>query len=1006
MTGWELASQLGVDRRSPHTSCMRPTPLLVVFGLLVLAALGWFWFGQDLGIAPQPTPPKAAVDAGEVPGDAVAGAVVAGADAASSTAELASDDPQRVAATAGAAAGVMLRGRLVDARSQPRAGVDVQLDTWRRDNGFEFLPPSVLPPGSRERPKASATTAADGTFALAIDKNHRGRLSLPDGELVFAAGDPRVDPAETYDLGDLQVLRAATIAGVVKDEFGKPLADVKVSARSGSLGFGMTSSSTTDRDGKFRLAKLTAGTWHLRTATAQYLPAAEKVALGAEEQKQDVVLALLRGAAISGQVIDDRGVPVSGCKVAAQRQEERGGVRIERFAADEAAVTDEAGYFTLAGLTGETTTVRVFGGTHTEAVAAGVRVGTADLLLTVHRLGVIEGVLVGSDGKPIADSRVFAQRDDGAAAMPLDDLAGLPLLEMPSRVRSAADGTFRIEGVRPGPTVVLANGDTHRPVRLAGLTIAPAQVLTGVRLVAEAGASALVTVVDTGGAPVAKARVSVRRAPEGGREVREVGFSRAMRAEFDNGEVRIGGGRGELGSAVTDAEGKAVVSALPDGQLEFTASHEEHAASRAVVVLMPSQGQVQTSLTVRTPGFVDVTVIGADGAALAGAPFSVEGPLGVGETATKAKHNTNAEGKLHVGPLAPGDYNAVLVRDNQGHNVGGAFVMVGNDADAIEASQRSFRIAAGETTVIDLRKPMAVRLHGKVIGATGPVAGCHVELEAAGGDLPQMPGMGGRTAVCDANGEYEFTDVEAGSYVLRYGREESLVKARFERQVNGDLADVVQDLFLRTGTLRVQAVVAGTGEPIAAAQVELQVAEPEAAAGAARPRRMMMVTMSMTGDASPEATTITMGQQRTKTGADGWVQIEDVPVGTYDVKVSHDKYTDGKRSERVVSERQVTDAGSVELRPAGRMRGKVVAADGRNVPIALVEYRAENGEGRESQPAMGGKFSFASLAPGRYLVRAQSLPLGPGEPGPWGEDSVVEVSAGETATAELRLPAR
>ena len=169
---------------------------------------------------------------------------------------------------------------------------------------------------------------------------------------------------------------------------------------------------------------------------------------------------------------------------------------------------------------------------------------------------------------------------------------------------------------------------------------------------------------------------------------------------------------------------------------------------------------------------------------------------------------------------------------------------------------------------------------------------------------------------------------------------------------------------------------------------------------------MMMVTMSTTGDDSAEATTITMGQQRTKTGPDGWAQVDDVPVGTYDVKITHDKYAEGKRAEQVVNERQVTDAGRVEMRPAGRIRGKVVAADGSAVRIALVEYRRENEEDRESQPAMGGKFSFASLSPGRYLMRVRSMPLGPGELGPWSEDTAVDVTSGETATTELRLPAK
>lgn len=980
---------------------MRHTPLVLVVAILAALATGyWFWSKAS---APPVAPPADAAAAGLAPASGEA-SVATGGTVATPGGTAAAGDPGTVSRTAApevAASGsaAQLQGRLVDSAGAPRAGVEVRLDTWQ-DFGIDV----ALATRVDGLPLQNTRTAADGTFAFPLAVGQRGLLTLGADELVFAKGPPRIGPkAEDRQLGDLVVATAGAIEGVVLDERGDPVAGVKVSTRQ-EPEFGTSRGVTSDAQGRFRLAKLFPGEWTVRTAAPQYLPATAEVTLRLEEVRTGLELRLARGAAIAGRVVDDLGRGVAGAKVTALRNEERGGMRIERFTGDEAVVTDAGGNFTLAGLAGETATIRAFGRGHTEAMAANVPIGAGEVVLQVQRHGVVAGVLVGEDGAPIAGSMVHARPGTGGAAGLIDFEAGVGVPLMPGRAnaRTAADGTFRIEGVPPGPLTIVAEGKGHRPASQSGVVLAPAQELGGLRLIAPTGASVEIVVVDAAGQPVAGAEVKAQSPQaQAGPGMR----FRATSVSAEDGDVHVIGGNDDLGSGTTDASGKVVLKALPARRLEFRASHPAHADAVPVQLEVPTAGRIDGRLQLRQPGFATVTVLGGDGAPAGGAQFSVEGPLGAPDTDTR-QYTTGADGKVRVGPLAAGDYRAVLLRDQEMQRAGG-MVFVTGERSELKSSERTFRIAAGETSVLDLRKPTLVTLQGRVLGAEGPVANCTVTLaEADAPEGPAIAGFGGRSATTDGDGRYRFADVVPGRMVLRYGPRDSVVKAKLEVDVFGDRTEQEQDLPLRTGTLKVQAVVAGTGEPLDGALVELQAFDP-AAGGTRTSQRMMMVSIGTTGDEDgAEASTITMGENRVRTGADGIATLENVPVGTYTVLVTHPKHVKGQVADQHVHERQVTDAGRVELRPAGSIRATVLGADGKPVAFAMVECTAAEGEYRDQQPAMRGNCRFAELAPGRYRVRARTMPLGGGSQGDWGEPTEVEVKTGEAATVTLTSQAK
>jgi hypothetical protein len=150
-----------------------------------------------------------------------------------------------------------------------------------------------------------------------------------------------------------------------------------------------------------------------------------------------------------------------------------------------------------------------------------------------------------------------------------------------------------------------------------------------------------------------------------------------------------------------------------------------------------------------------------------------------------------------------------------------------------------------------------------------------------------------------------------------------------------------------------------------------------------------------------------MGAARAKTDVDGVAEIDDVPPGTYTLRARGSDRVARELKGQVVVEGSTTDCGRIELDVAGRIRGRVVGGDGQQVGMAMVQYRlagagAPGAGAEEREPAMGGSFTLRGLAPGRYLVRAESL-----DDGAIGPEVEVDVAAGRTAGGvELRLPAR
>ena len=564
--------------------------------------------------------------------------------------------------------------------------------------------------------------------------------------------------------------------------------------------------------------------------------------------------------------------------------------------------------------------------------------------------------------------------------------------------------------MRPGNVTLRARGKTHRPAQSQPIALQPAQTVEGVAITAEVGAIVRAHVSDAAGKPVADAKVSVKAPPQPpgqGGQVR-----RAMRVSDDGGDVRMFGGDEPLGTGTTDAAGDVEIAGLPAGAAVVVATHASLAESAPAGIALPASGAVEVKVALREPGFADVAVARADGTPAAGASVAVHGPLGAGSEDRERTGRSGADGRARIGPLPPGDYRAELQLDAQPRNLGGAQMFFGGDRRTLRGTQSTFHVDAGQSAAVALRLPVLARVHGTVAGSDGPAAAVAIELErerepgAADGD-GGPPDLGGQQAQSGADGSYAIDDVEPGRYRLRYGKPDQLAKASETLVVAEGAADVQKDLALRFGKLAIKVVDKQSGDGVEGAEIELQ-AQDGVSSGAAQrpPRRMMMISLSVNQDGEGnESTTMTMGGQRTKTDVDGGAEIDDVPAGIYTVRVRDSRHATREIKDQVVTERATTDLGRVELEAAGRIRGRVLDADGKQVGMALVTWRKADAPGgsEDREPAVGGNFTLNGLSPGRYKVRAQQL--GPGEPAP-GPEVDVEVAAGKVAGGvELRVTA-
>ena len=279
---------------------------------------------------------------------------------------------------------------------------------------------------------------------------------------------PRVDPKTASIKG---VVTSADTGAAVRG------AEVRLSNRGGYERL-----VTTEGDGSFRLSDLSAGEYRLTVSRTGFtslvfgqrrpLEAPTTINLS-EGETFTANLALTRGGAIHGRVIDQFGDPIAGTRVQALRSRMiRGQRRLQTMGPGD--LTDDTGEFRVYGLppgdyyvtatTGPADAVRrnpplFFPGTpsFSEAQSITLAVGSeaaADFQVVPLRNTRVSGTVFNASGAPVQAMVQLVSEAIGIGAS--IENTGPPSAFM-INADSGADGRFTIDNVPPGPYVLTAN---------------------------------------------------------------------------------------------------------------------------------------------------------------------------------------------------------------------------------------------------------------------------------------------------------------------------------------------------------------------------------------------------------------------------------------------------------------------------------------------------------------------------------------------------------------------
>jgi uncharacterized GH25 family protein len=252
------------------------------------------------------------------------------------------------------------------------------------------------------------------------------------------------------------------IAGRVIDESGRPIAKVRVAVAGGQRfdwtaiaqdGEKNASSSTTDDQGRFRIAAVAAGTHVLYASDGDHAPARSAPVTVDERPVTGVEITMKEGGVLSGTVVDatDKPVPFATVRIAGA------GEMMAQVAARQ-ATTDDKGTFEIRGITRAKMQARA------ESETAASKLFDFDLTdkpeqtnvkLVLDVTGTISGIVIDDKGAPVSEIQVNAFPDVlGGASVDGLALAGMSSATTDGdgqfKITGLPDGAYRLWAMRPG----------------------------------------------------------------------------------------------------------------------------------------------------------------------------------------------------------------------------------------------------------------------------------------------------------------------------------------------------------------------------------------------------------------------------------------------------------------------------------------------------------------------------------------------------------------------------
>lgn len=326
--------------------------------------------------------------------------------------------------------GASIAGRVVDGNRQPIAGAKVRSST-----GMDGV-----------------DTDADGKFVIdgvALGERHlvtARKSGFQEGEAMGVPGDePLAIVLQPGLAAELRVVDAdrAPIAGASVHLVPNPMS-------------GWTRLGVTQADGRFLVPDLPSRP--VDVVVQRFGCVSARRTIDAREVKGEVVIALAKGYAIRGQVVDAAGEPVAGASIYCERQ----GVAMNESAVGSRSDSDAGGRFEINGLPPEACTLYAYHEGYARAEFAFVGGAVAETTLRIERALAVAGRVVDdATGEPVAAFQVGFEPSRDRPVY-LDPVAF-----------QAADGRWRIADWRLPAGSKLAVVITAPGYALARLTVEP-----------------------------------------------------------------------------------------------------------------------------------------------------------------------------------------------------------------------------------------------------------------------------------------------------------------------------------------------------------------------------------------------------------------------------------------------------------------------------------------------------------------------------------------------------
>lgn len=509
---------------------------------------------------------------------------------------------------------------------------------------------------------------------------------------------------------DTEVTEGASVAGVVVDSHGNPVARSNVTAVlvNPVQAKPRYRAALTGADGAFKIDGVEAGTNLLRANPPQSYasspPVSQEVRVGKDEAATGVriVADFDRGLSIAGRVRDTSGRPIAGAEFVAFPASGAGNERRTR--------SDAEGHYEVTGLSAAAHRMYVSHADYTEASFTEVDVPNPAFDVTLQGKATVEGRVVDArTGEAVSAFSIITLRGD---------IRHVPPGNPPGEPQSFAnpEGAFIVR-VEDGPATLYVYGNGYAPELQHVTDTKEGQTTEGIVVRLKAGGVVEGVVVTETGERVAGAQIYVNRVP----------------AAWELQQKKAG-------DATSGADGAFRLDSLPEESFPLFALHERYGTASATAIPSSSGTPVRVQIVLPAAGTITGTV------RVDGVP---EGGYGVSLRSPADGYQNEAE----VGP--DGDYVFTGVPE-------GALTLKlypQRSATVRRMVTQQASVVAGQVTTVDFDLSSGTAtLEGSVTRAGLPVPDASVELILG----PSADRMDGTSKQTDADGAFQFENLPAG----------------------------------------------------------------------------------------------------------------------------------------------------------------------------------------------------------------------------------------------------